>query len=71
MTALPARDRRAFEWPAWLAGLLALVGLLLYLGQAARFARTGISSLDEGAYLYKGYLYASGQYAQDPRSCEL
>ena len=63
MTALAARDRRAFEWPAWLAGLLALVGLLLYLGQAARFARTGVSSLDEGAYLYKGYLYASGQYA--------
>ena len=39
------------------------MGLLLYLGQAARFARTGVSSLDEGAYLYKGYLYASGQYA--------
>jgi 4-amino-4-deoxy-L-arabinose transferase-like glycosyltransferase len=63
MTALPARDRKDFEWPAWLAGLLALAGLCVYLAQAAQFAHTGISSLDEGAYLYKGYLFASGQYA--------
>jgi 4-amino-4-deoxy-L-arabinose transferase-like glycosyltransferase len=63
MTALPARDRKNLEWPAWLAGLLALAGLCIYLVQAAQLARTGISSLDEGAYLYKGYLFASGQYA--------
>ena len=30
--------------------------------QALGYARTPASSLDEGAYLYKGYLFATGQY---------
>lgn len=47
------------KWPAWLAGLLAILGLLVYLAQAIWFARTTISSLDEGAYLYKGMLFAT------------
>ena len=53
--------RRA-NWQDLVAGLLAMAGLLLFLWQAFGYARTTASSLDEGAYLYKGYLFASGQY---------
>ena len=62
MEAPSPRLRQGLQWPAWLAGLLALVGVLVFLGQALWFAHTTASSLDEGAYLYKGYLFASGQY---------
>src|SRR5512143_3889983 len=57
-----ARLREGTQWPAWLAGLLALVGMLTYAGLALWFAHTSASNLDEGSYLYKGYLFASGQY---------
>jgi hypothetical protein len=50
------------KWPAWLAGLLALLGVLAFVAQGWRYAHTTIPSLDEGAYLYKGFLFASGQY---------
>ncbi len=50
------------KWPAWLAGLLAILGILVFLAQALYYAYTTISSLDEGAYLYKGFLFATGQY---------
>ncbi|MGE5251689.1 MAG: glycosyltransferase family 39 protein, partial [Bacteroidota bacterium] len=62
MSARPADRAQAAKWPAWSAGLLALLGLCVYAAQAVWFAHTSISSLDEGAYLYKGYLFASGEY---------
>ncbi|MGH2582350.1 MAG: ArnT family glycosyltransferase [Anaerolineales bacterium] len=54
--------KRAKESPAWLPLGLAATGLLVYIVQAIHFAHTTISSLDEGAYLYKGWLFATGQY---------
>jgi hypothetical protein len=42
--------------------MLAAIGGLVYLVQSILFAHTTISNLDEGAYLYKGYLFAEGIY---------
>lgn len=47
----------------WIAEFIALLGGLAYLIQAIKHAHFQVSILDEGAYLYKGFLYASGQYA--------
>ncbi len=59
-------NKRAFfqerEWPVWTANVVALAGMLVYLIQAIIFAHTTISNLDEGAYLLKGILFASGKY---------
>ncbi|HEY2980138.1 MAG TPA: glycosyltransferase family 39 protein [Anaerolineales bacterium] len=41
---------------------MAFLGLLVFLIQALRYAHTTVSSLDEGAYLFKGLLFATGQY---------
>jgi hypothetical protein len=46
----------------WLAGALTLAGGVLFLVQSWIYAHTQASLLDEGAYLLKGYLFASGQY---------
>jgi len=46
----------------WLAEGLAFLGALLYLVQSWIYAHTQASVLDEGAYLVKGYLFATGQY---------
>ena len=45
----------------WIAEVIAFLGGILYLFQAIKFATTQVSILDEGAYLYKGYLFATGQ----------
>jgi hypothetical protein len=45
----------------WIAEVIAFLGGLLYLFQAIKFATMQVSILDEGAYLYKGYLFATGQ----------
>jgi hypothetical protein len=42
--------------------LLALAGALYYLIQSIVFAGTQLSVLDEGAYLLKGWWFATGQY---------
>ena len=47
----------------WLAEALALCGGILYTVMLFTYAHTRESVLDEGAYLYKGYLFASGEYA--------
>ena len=47
----------------WIAELLALLAGGLYLVQSWTYAHTRESILDEGAYLYKGYLFVTGQYA--------
>lgn len=50
------------KWPNWTADAIALLGWLVYIAQAIVLAHTTISSLDEGAYLYKGLLFAKGIY---------
>lgn len=60
--AAPGQPRQESKQTVWLAVLLAAAAVLVFLVQAAGFARTTISSLDEGAYLYKGWLFADGQY---------
>jgi len=47
----------------WLAEGIAVIGCALYLGLSFYFAHTQDSVLDEGAYLYKGWLFATGKYA--------
>jgi len=46
----------------WLAGLLSLLGGCVYFLQSIVYAHTLASMVDEAAYLYKGYLYATGKY---------
>lgn len=42
--------------------LLSLLGGVLYFIQLWNYAHTTLSRLDESAYIYKGYLFATGQY---------
>lgn len=42
--------------------VIAVVGGILFLGQAWIYIHTQASNLDEGAYVYKGYLFVTGQY---------
>jgi hypothetical protein len=44
------------------ANLLSLLGVFVYLIQSRLYAKMQTSLLDEGAYLYKGYLFAIGKY---------
>jgi hypothetical protein len=46
------------QWPE----LIALLGLILYTVQALVYAHLLLPNLDEGSYLYKGYLLAEGLY---------
>jgi hypothetical protein len=50
------------NWPVWTADAVALIGLVVYFVQSMIFAHTTVSNLDEGAYLLKGFLFATGQY---------
>jgi hypothetical protein len=55
---------RTSRWLAriqW-AELLALLGISLYIVQAVLYAHRTLPNLDEGSYLYKGYLLATGVY---------
>jgi len=45
-----------------LAEILSALGGFIYLAQMWFYTHTQISNLDEGNYLYKGYLFATGQY---------
>ena len=42
--------------------LLALAGVVLYSTLSVSYAFTQVSTIDEGLYQYKGYLFASGAY---------
>ena len=55
------RLRRLVLHP-WLAYLTAFLGGFAYLVQALLYAHTILSETDEGAYLYQGYLLATGVY---------
>ena len=50
------------KWPTRTVDFLAFLGMGVYLAQAVLYAYTTISDLDEGAYLLKGFLFATGQY---------
>lgn len=46
----------------WLPAFIAIVGFITYILEAINIARTKTSFLDEGLYVYKGWLFATGQY---------
>lgn len=56
-----ARLERVHKTP-WLAEGIAFVGGVVYAIQSWIYAHTQSSILDEGAYLLKGYLFATGKY---------
>jgi hypothetical protein len=60
MQSLPVLARKLNTYP-WLPVLLAMAGFVAYILRAMEIARTTTSYLDEGLYLYKGYLFATGQ----------
>jgi len=60
MQDISALARKLQSYP-WLPPLLAIAGFLVYILHALDIARTRTSFLDEGLYLYKGYLFATGQ----------
>jgi hypothetical protein len=47
---------------AGIALVLALIGAAVYLASSIHFANTQRSTIDEGLYLYKGYLFTKGIY---------
>lgn len=47
---------------SWAPEFLALLGVFIYLTQAWHYAHTTIPGLDEGSYLFKGFLYLRGIY---------
>jgi hypothetical protein len=60
MQSLSVLAKKLNSYP-WLPAVLTVAGFLVYIGQAVEIARTTTSFLDEGLYLYKGYLFATGQ----------
>ena len=46
----------------WVAPIISFIGAFVYLVQAWNFAHNQASVLDEGLYLFKGLLFARGQY---------
>ncbi len=48
---------------SWLPTFFTIVGFITYILQAVDTARTKTSFLDEGLYVYKGWLFATGRYA--------
>jgi hypothetical protein len=53
---------RSFSDRPLLADLLSLAGLAYYVSMLWRYAHLQVSVLDEGLYLYKGWLFTSGRY---------
>lgn len=48
--------------PTKIAEIISFLGGILFLAQSWIYAHQQASVLDEGLYLYKGFLFASGQY---------
>jgi hypothetical protein len=61
MTFLKTFIQRIASTP-WLAEILAGLGALLYVLQSSIYIHQIIPTLDEGGYLYKGYLFVTGVY---------
>jgi hypothetical protein len=53
---------RIEKTPTWIIHLLAIIGFSVFAYQAWSNAQSQMSVLDEGLYLYKGWLFASGDY---------
>lgn len=47
----------------YLIEIVTVIGVLLYVGRSLYFAHSSVSIGDEGAYLYKGYIFARGDFA--------
>jgi hypothetical protein len=60
MQSLSVLARKLNSYP-WLPSVLTIAGFLAYILRAVEIARTTGSFLDEGLYLYKGYLFVTGQ----------
>ncbi len=60
MQRLTASLKRIFAL-SWMPSLVSLSGGVVYVLQALNIARTKTSFLDEGMYLYKGWLFLAGQ----------
>ena len=60
MQSLSVLARKLNSYPR-MPEALAVAGFFAYVLQAVSIARTKTSFLDEGLYLYKGYLFATGQ----------
>jgi hypothetical protein len=56
------RQIKSWSLKTAIALLLALIGAAVYLAVSIHFANTQRSTIDEGLYLYKGYLFAKGVY---------
>jgi hypothetical protein len=57
--------RQIYDWTrerAWLPIMLSLAGVFVYFFQLWHYAHMQYSVLDEGNYLYKGFLFATGRY---------
>lgn len=61
MQRVSALIRKISSLP-WLPAFLTIAGFIAYVLQAIDIARTKTSFLDEGLYVYKGWLFATGQY---------
>ncbi len=62
MQNVPGSVRKITSLP-WLPAFLAIAGFIAYVLRAVEIARTKTSFLDEGLYLYKGYLFVNGLQA--------
>lgn len=65
MKSIPMKSQRTFPWAKAspiIAGCLSLAGLLLYAGLSWGHAHGQVSVIDEGLYLYKGLLFAAGEF---------
>lgn len=60
MQNIVAQARRILSI-SWMPAFLSVAGFVAYLLRALEIARTYTSFLDEGLYLFKGYLFATGQ----------
>ena len=60
--ALLRKILRFFQDRPILADGLAVVGMLVYLSSLWTLAHNQVSVLDEGLYLFKGWLFSTGQY---------
>jgi hypothetical protein len=58
----PIRRIKGLGIKTWLALTMALLGAAVYLAFSIHFANTQRATIDEGLYLYKGYLFAKGIY---------
>ena len=62
LTKTLKRQIKSWGSKAGIALVFTLIGAVVYLAFSIHFANTQRSTIDEGLYLYKGYLFAKGFY---------